>query len=66
MFFEELLFLAFPCSTDWLAWPYSKKMDTVYILKVDTRNELSMNLYDCAAYEKPPKNRSLDVGKKYI
>ena len=41
-------------------------MDTVYILKVDTRNELSMNLYDCATYEKPPKNRSLDVGKKYI
>ena len=28
------------------------------------RNELLMNLYDCARYEKPPKNHSLDVGKK--
>ena len=28
------------------------------------RNELLMNLYDWARYENPPKNRSLDVGKK--
>ena len=42
MFFEEVVFLAFLCSID-----YSNKLDTVYNLKLYSRNDLSMNLYDC-------------------
>lgn len=61
MFFEELVFLAFPCSTDWLTYPCFNKFDTVYNLILYNRNELSMNGYDCAA---PDTKRHSRFGKK--
>ena len=64
MFFEELVFLAYLCSTDWLTYPYFNKFNTGYNLILYNRNELSMNGYDFAAPDTKNHKKTLSIWQK--